>query len=537
MFGLTKKRTSPRDPDEFPAVQLFLLALVRVAEPIALTSIFPYAIKLVTHYGIPQSQGPFFAGILISAFSLAEACTGMYWGGLSDRLGRKPILIVGCFGTISSLLIVGFASSFWMALAGRIVGGILNGNVGVIQSMVGELVKNPAHEPKAYAIMPFVWSIGTIIGPSIGGYFAEPTNNFPSLFSSSGVFARFPYLLPNLICTTLLVVAVIAGYLLLEETHPDMQPWNTEADNASTVQTPLLPAQGATANAPANLTAECYGTFDTVDMQRDELWRVKSNGEWIEGPPINDKIITRTVMTFVVALGIFTYHSMTYDHLLPIYFQDRRADELLITKISPASFAGGLGIPLQDVGIIMSINGLIQLFIQAAVFPLLASYFGVWKLLVLVTIGHPVAYIIVPFLPLLSENLLYPGIYACLTIRSLTSIVAYPLLLIMIKEAAPSPNQLGKINGLAASTGAACRTMASPIAGLLYGLSIELHFTPLAWWASAVVALVGAMQVPFMSRAAANCNTRVQTAARCCLSKSRTRRESVVHITVEEEDA
>lgn len=184
----------------------------------------------------------------------------------------------------------------------------------------------------------------------------------------------------------------------------------------------------------------------------------------------------------------------------------------------------------------MSVNGLIQLFIQGAVFPVLASYFGVWKLLVLVTICHPVAYFIVPFLPLLPESLLYTGIYSCLTIRSLTSIVAYPLLLIMIKEAAPSQNQLGKINGLAASTGAACRTMASPIAGLLYGLSIELHFTPLAWWASAVVALVGAMQIPFMSRAAAQCNARVTTATRCCFTKNRPRRESVVHITVEEDD-
>lgn len=167
-------------PVEKWAANKTFAALVRVAEPIALTSIFPYAIKLADYYGTPESQAPFFAGILISAFSLAEACTGMYWGGLSDRIGRKPVLLLGCFGTITSLLVVGFASSFWLALAGRLIGGVLNGNVGVIQTMVGELVKNPAHEreysarsfralidlfpAKAYAVMPFVWSIGTIIG-------------------------------------------------------------------------------------------------------------------------------------------------------------------------------------------------------------------------------------------------------------------------------------------------------------------------------------------------------------------------------------
>lgn len=55
---------------------------------------------------------------------------------------------MGCMGTITSLLVVGLASNFWVALAGRILGGALNGNVGVIQTMVGELVTNPAHERK-----------------------------------------------------------------------------------------------------------------------------------------------------------------------------------------------------------------------------------------------------------------------------------------------------------------------------------------------------------------------------------------------------
>jgi len=76
----------------------------------------------------------------------------------------------------------------------------------------------------------------------------------------------------------------------------------------------------------------------------------------------------------------------------------------------------------------------------------------------------------------------------------------YPLLLIMIKEAAPSPSHLGKINGLAASTGGACRTVASPVAGILYGIGSQMHFTALAWWASAIIAILGALQVPWIDR-------------------------------------
>lgn len=125
------------------------VALVRVAEPVALTSIFPYAWKLVQHYHVgSEANAAFFAGVLISAFSLAEAGTGMYWGAVSDRLGRKPVLLMGCMGTITSLMVLGLAPNFWVALCGRIIGGLLNGNVGVVQTMVGELVSKPEHERK-----------------------------------------------------------------------------------------------------------------------------------------------------------------------------------------------------------------------------------------------------------------------------------------------------------------------------------------------------------------------------------------------------
>ena len=96
-----------------------------------------------------SNDASLYAGILISAFALSECLTGMFWGGLSDRIGRKPVLILGCTGTMLSLIVVGLAQSFWVALAGRVLGGLLNGNIGCIQTMVGELVKRPEHERKS----------------------------------------------------------------------------------------------------------------------------------------------------------------------------------------------------------------------------------------------------------------------------------------------------------------------------------------------------------------------------------------------------
>ena len=180
---LTREPRKPRNPDSFPTTQLFILgmnhcifprlqpdtdpcslAICRVSEPIALCSCLPYAWPMVRDFSIgDKSNASFYAGVFISAFALAESLTGMFWGGFSDRIGRKPVLLLGCAGTMISMLVVGFSTNFWVALAGRLGGGLLSmvpycglflaladisadGNIGVIQTMVGELVKKPEHE-------------------------------------------------------------------------------------------------------------------------------------------------------------------------------------------------------------------------------------------------------------------------------------------------------------------------------------------------------------------------------------------------------
>ena len=68
-----------------------------------------------------------YAGMVTSAFAFAEFSTGVIWGRLSDKVGRKPILISGLAGTALSMLVFGFAPSLPVALLGRALGGLLNG--------------------------------------------------------------------------------------------------------------------------------------------------------------------------------------------------------------------------------------------------------------------------------------------------------------------------------------------------------------------------------------------------------------------------
>lgn len=93
-----------------------------------------------------EEDASFYSGLLVSAFAVAEACTAMFWGELSDKYGRKPIILIALAGTALSSLLFGFAKNYWVALFARAVGGLLNGNQAVLQTMVAEMIHKPEHE-------------------------------------------------------------------------------------------------------------------------------------------------------------------------------------------------------------------------------------------------------------------------------------------------------------------------------------------------------------------------------------------------------
>jgi MFS family permease len=107
------------------------IALCRICEPIAFMSIFPYVYFMIQDFGVAkhESEISVYAGMVTSAFAFAEFSSGVAWGRLSDKIGRKPVLLTGLAGTALSMLIFGFAPSLPVALLARALGGLLNGYV------------------------------------------------------------------------------------------------------------------------------------------------------------------------------------------------------------------------------------------------------------------------------------------------------------------------------------------------------------------------------------------------------------------------
>lgn len=81
-----------------------------------------------------------YAGLLVASFTFGEFVTGILWGKISTLIGRKPTLLLGVAGGMISAILFGISKSVSVAITARLFGGLINPNVGVVQTMVAEIV-------------------------------------------------------------------------------------------------------------------------------------------------------------------------------------------------------------------------------------------------------------------------------------------------------------------------------------------------------------------------------------------------------------
>src|ERR1700761_6754074 len=148
--------------------------MARLVEPLVQTSLQAYMFYQLKSFdeSLPDSTISWQAGVLQASFSAGQTITGWMWGRAADKYGRKTSLMLGSFGTLISCLGFGLSQSFWSALVFRTLGGLVNGNIPVMRTMVSEIVKEKKHQARAFLLMPMCFNIGAIIGPVLGGLLA-----------------------------------------------------------------------------------------------------------------------------------------------------------------------------------------------------------------------------------------------------------------------------------------------------------------------------------------------------------------------------
>ncbi|KAF7442778.1 major facilitator superfamily transporter [Pyrenophora tritici-repentis] len=541
----------PPDPKDapFPMKQLIIIGICRFSEPLAFNSILAYSSVMVQDLGIGRRDASLYAGLLVSAYAIAEALTAPLWGMISDVYGRKPVALIGLLGVALSSLVFGFAQVYWVALLARFVGGALNGNVAIMQTMVAEMVKNPAHEPRAYATQPFVWTLGGIIGSAMGGFLAQPAVYYPNVFDKDGLFGRYPYLLPNMVAAGGITLAIIQGMLFLEETlvreekpegengiadhHDYHDHLDTINETPANERSRLLPPPANHVNRDRDTRGSTAGSMrhraSIASFTRDRLASISVSGSMRhirkrasfleEGMPMPFD------QRFDIRRSSFgTMHSIKIQQdVLPIrggptpkprktfnqtvlmiilamsifaFHQMAFISILPVYVLDPPTstgldFKGGLGMDLHDVGTFLTINGFITLFVQGFIFPIFVEWAGVWNSFIWMIILYPTTYLIVPFFSALPTEFETAGIYVSLFLQAFFAIIVFPCALILMKNAIPSPLVLGRVNGLAMSACCLARTISSPMIGLVYSLGGSAA----AWFGLAAVAIFGVMQL------------------------------------------
>lgn len=133
---------------------------------------FGIIIPQLAIYAAQYSATPAQIGLLASSYSVMQFLFAPFWGKLSDRVGRRPVLVWSIFGTGLGYILFAYSGSLWMLFAARILDGITGANISTAQAYLSD-VTAPKDRTKTFALFGALFGIGFALGPPIGGFIAN----------------------------------------------------------------------------------------------------------------------------------------------------------------------------------------------------------------------------------------------------------------------------------------------------------------------------------------------------------------------------
>ena len=376
--------------------------------------------------------------------------------------------------------------------------GLCNGNVGIIRTAVAEIVPEKELQPRAFSIMPLVWTVGSIFGPAVGGSLVHPVERFPAVFRNSKLFAQYPFALPNVLVSALFITGVTLGFLFLRESLEDRKhkrdygiilgqlltgscsrrkQRNQRVDSAEA--DPFLPESGSQMSTPSA----------TPTKKKQPVPITRQTSDW-------SQVFSRQSNINLAVYTFLAMHSVAYDQLLPIFMHHPVQSSKAPGVHLPLQFAGGFGIDSERIGFLFMVYGIYGMIIQFAIFPVLAKKFGVLNCLKGCALMFPLVYIATPFTALLPTNAMRQGATVPLMmVKGFCAIFSFPCSTILLTNSASSLKVLGTLNGVATSISAIGRAAGPALAGYLFTRGVDMGYVIVSWWFLAAVAITGAIPI------------------------------------------
>ncbi|EFJ07381.1 hypothetical protein SELMODRAFT_186199 [Selaginella moellendorffii] len=374
-----------------PFKLLVLLGFVILANALPIAVVYPFLYFMIEdlHVAKRKEDIGYYAGWIGSSLMIGRMLTGVLWGVIADRYGRRKVMVCGILSVVVFNTLFGLSTSLWMALLTRFLLGGFNGMLGTVKAYASEICSEQ-HQTISMSMVSTMWGFGLIIGPAMGGYLAQATDfsnfsssviscefffsslqpaiKYPNIFKSGSLFARFPYLLQALGVLVFALIALVMCFYLPETLHKDHT--SLEIDEEDTGKDPISVES------------------DTKEKQSESIFR-------------NWGFISSTMV-----YCLWSLHDIAYTEIFSLW------------AVSGRSY-GGLGFTSSNVGEVLAISGLSMLLFQLTLFPIFAKWLGPIRLTrvpTLVAIPILTAY---PFFSKLHGN----SLWAILLIASITKLI------------------------------------------------------------------------------------------------------------------
>ena len=159
--------------------RLLIIFMIQFTEVLGFSSVMP----IIPFLGLSLGLNAFQVGLILSIFSICQLFASPITGKLSDRFGRKPLLLFSQMSTFIGFVLLGLASNVWILVLARLVDGLLGSNMTVSQAYISD-VTNPKYRTKTYGYSSAVFGAGLIFGPVIGGLLSTINYSVPMFFAA-----------------------------------------------------------------------------------------------------------------------------------------------------------------------------------------------------------------------------------------------------------------------------------------------------------------------------------------------------------------
>jgi MFS family permease len=347
-----------------PKGQLAILAVIALAEQTALNSISPYLPEMASTFPeVQDGQVGLYVGLIASSFALAQFATNFGWGLLSDRIGRKPIVLLGTFLTAVCFVLFGLSRTLWQAVVVQVLMGSVNGNQGVISTCLGEITDR-SNQSRAFTYLPVIYGLGGITGPLAGGLLVFKKIPFTNRDNP------YPYLPPNLFAAAVLMIDLVLTMFFLEESldeAKDMPPLGKRVGTLFTWIWQFTSSRRPTYLRRSNFKSNEQHQYGAISQTGDGVTEDDNSDDSVGSAPTlfsspkNDhsrlkmsEVLNRDTVLLLITFLIFQLVNISFNSLYPIFAQ--------------AQPPTGRDLSPEEIGFSLAFAGVITILFQIGIF-------------------------------------------------------------------------------------------------------------------------------------------------------------------------